>query len=92
MTIEILSKISKGEEYLHILGMKQVRLRHHGDIARIEVDLSEMDLVLNSGIRTKIVNKLKEIGYLYVTLDLSGYRTGSLNIAIDKAGEKISHD
>lgn len=92
VSIETLSKISKGEEYLRSLGLRQVRLRHHGDIARIEVGFTEMDLVLNSGIRSEITNKLKEIGYLYVTLDLSGYRTGSLNIAFDKAGEKIPHD
>jgi uncharacterized protein len=76
---DILTKINEGEKYLHSLGLHQLRLRHHGDIARIEVDEKEMLLVMNPAIRLEIVKKLKELGYKYVSLDLTGYRTGSLN-------------
>jgi uncharacterized protein len=61
-----------------------LRLRHHGDIARIEVDEKEMPLVMNPAIRLEIVKKLKELGYKYVSLDLAGYRTGSLNEVLNK--------
>jgi uncharacterized protein len=90
VTSEILSKIAEGERYLKSQGLHQLRLRHHGDIARIEVNADEMDLVIKAETRQNIVKRLKEIGYLYVTLDLSGYQTGSLNVKIlDKAkGEK----
>jgi len=87
VTLETISKISKGEDYLRGLGLRQIRLRHHGNIARIEIASSEMDLLLKPDIRTEIVHNLKEIGYLYITLDLAGYRSGSLNDAIG-TGEK----
>jgi pyridinium-3,5-biscarboxylic acid mononucleotide sulfurtransferase len=76
---QILSQINAGEKYLHSLGLHQLRLRHHGDIARIEVDEAEMPLVMNPAIRKQIIIELKKLGYKYVALDLTGYRTGSLN-------------
>jgi uncharacterized protein len=65
--------------YLHDLGIRQLRLRHHGNIARIEVDEQEMTVLLDNVSRKKIVEQLKKVGYRYVVLDLTGYRTGSLN-------------
>jgi uncharacterized protein len=82
VTLETLHLISEGEKFLHSLGLGQLRLRHHGDIARIEVDEKEMGILLKDEIRRKIVQKLKSLGYKYVTLDLTGYRTGSLNVGI----------
>ena len=82
VTPEILHKIAEGEKYLHSLGLRQLRLRHHGDIARIEVDESEMSLILKEGVRSEIVKHLQALGYRYVALDLAGYRTGSLNVGI----------
>jgi len=79
VTREILNTISEGEKYLRSLGMRELRLRHHGDIARIEVDMEGMALLLDDGVRRQMVNKLKSLGYTYVTLDLAGYRSGSLN-------------
>jgi pyridinium-3,5-biscarboxylic acid mononucleotide sulfurtransferase len=90
VTAGILQKIAAGERVLHRLGFKQVRLRHHGDIARIEVDEKDMPLLFDDDTRYEIVDKLKELGYLYITLDLSGYRTGSLNEAIKQ--DKISFE
>ena len=82
VTEEALYKIAEGEKYLHSLGLRQLRLRHHGDIARIEVDEKDMALVLRDDIRRGIVNHMKSLGYGYVALDLTGYRTGSLNAGI----------
>jgi uncharacterized protein len=83
VTSGVLQMIAEGEKFLHTLGLEQLRLRHHGDIARIEVSEKEIGLVLKDDIRLKIVQKLKSFGYQYVTLDLVGYRTGSLNIGFD---------
>ena len=82
VTEEALHKIAGGEDFLHSLGLRQLRLRHHGDIARIEVDEKDMVLVLKDDIRRRIVDHIKSLGYRYVALDLTGYRTGSLNAGI----------
>lgn len=75
----ILEKIEKGEEIIRQLGFSQVRLRHHGEIARIEIDPKEFLLWFKPGISEKVVADLKKLGYRYITLDLDGYRAGSLN-------------
>jgi uncharacterized protein len=82
VTPDVLHKIGEGEKYLHSLGLGQLRLRHHGDIARLELDENDMALIMKDGIRREIVEQIKTLGYKYVTLDLTGYRTGSLNIGI----------
>jgi uncharacterized protein len=79
VTAETLNKIARGENYLHSLGLRQVRLRHHGDIARIELDQPDMAKIIKTDIRQGIIEHFKALGYKYVTLDLTGYRTGSLN-------------
>lgn len=86
VTEDVVHKIAAGELYLRGLGIRQLRLRHHGDIARIEIDAKDFERVLDDETRSEIVKRLKAIGYLYVTLDLTGYRTGSLNAAIGQAG------
>jgi len=83
VTPEILRMIAEGEKFLRSLGLYQLRLRHHCQIARIELDENEMPVVLRDGIRQQVVKRLQELGYRYVTLDLAGYRTGSLNPPID---------
>jgi uncharacterized protein len=83
VTLETLQLISEGEKFLHSLGLGQLRLRHHGDIARIEVDEKEIGILLKDEIRRKTVEHMKSLGYKYVTLDLTGYRTGSLNIGLE---------
>ena len=79
VTAETLNKIAQGEKYLHSLGLRQLRLRHHGDIARIELDQEDMEKIIKADIRQGIVDHLKALGYKYVALDLTGYRIGSLN-------------
>ena len=86
VTAETLSKIAQGETYLHSLGLRQLRLRHHGDIARIELDPQDMAIILKEDIRRGIVDHLKALGYKYVALDLAGYRIGSLNEVLNVAG------
>jgi len=74
-----LKQIGQAEEFLKELGFRQVRVRHHGQIARIEVEIGDLPRIVERGIREKIIEKLKKLGYTYVSLDLAGYRTGSMN-------------
>jgi len=85
VTVEALSSVEQAEQYLRSLGIRQLRVRHHvlpsGDTAaRIETDDAGMDALLAD--RRTVAERLKAFGYLYVTLDLAGYRTGSLNEAL----------
>lgn len=79
ITHERLKMIDRAEQLLLDLGFKQVRVRFHGDIARIEIGQDEFTKVLDLEIRDKIYGEFKEIGFKYTALDLKGYRTGSLN-------------
>jgi len=79
VTRDTLRRIADGEQYLRNLGIRECRLRHHRNIARIEVNGEGMSLLLNSQIRQDLVKQIKALGYTYVTLDLGGYRSGSLN-------------
>src|SRR6266576_6101751 len=74
-----LRTIERAEQALRALGFRMFRVRHHDDVARIEIARSEMPRALEPEIAAAIVRELKEIGYRYVSLDLQGYRTGSLN-------------
>lgn len=76
---DTLRRIADGERCLRELGIHECRLRHHGNIARIEVNGESMSLLLDSQIRQDLVKRIRALGYTYVTLDLSGYRSGSLN-------------
>ncbi len=77
VTIENLSKIEQAEDYLRGLGIREVRARHHDRLCRIEVGEEEMDFAF--GHRQEIVAALKKIGYLWVSMDMAGLRSGSLN-------------
>jgi len=79
VTPERLGMIERAEEVLRGLGLRQVRVRHHGDVARLEVDPADFEELVRSPVRDLVVSRLREIGYRYVSLDLQGYRTGSLN-------------
>jgi uncharacterized protein len=74
-----LEQVAKAEEFLWSLGFSQVRVRHHNQIARVEVDSDGVQRLFEPGLRAKIVENLKKLGYSYVTLDLAGYRSGSMN-------------
>lgn len=79
ITREELTTIDKAEQFLRELGVRQLRVRHHDQIARIEVSKEDMAKFVEGGVRERIVKKFKELGYTYVTLDLGGYRMGSMN-------------
>jgi uncharacterized protein len=80
ITLDRLHRIEQGERFLRELGVRQIRLRDHGHIARIEVQREDMALFLDEELPAKLTERIKELGYRYVTLDLEGYRTGSMNI------------
>ena len=84
VTREALSMIDRSEAYLKSLGFRQVRVRHHETIARIEVAVGEIPRFFQDGVGDQVASRLKEIGYQYVTLDLQGYRSGSLNEGLRK--------
>jgi len=75
--METLSKVERAEDYLRSLGLREVRARHHDRLCRIEVGENEMDLAFSH--RTEIVEAVKKLGYLWVSMDLAGLRSGSLN-------------
>ena len=79
ITVEKLSMVERAEQFLLDIGFRQIRVRHHGDIARIEVNVEERNKFFDVKIMDRVANKLKSIGFKYVTLDLLGYRTGSMN-------------
>ncbi len=80
--LEAVGRIDAAEMFLHDLGFRQVRVRHHDKIARIEVDAADIERLLAPDVRTAVHNRLRKLGYLYVTVDLAGYRTGSMNEAV----------
>ncbi|MBR6384217.1 MAG: ATP-dependent sacrificial sulfur transferase LarE [Lachnospiraceae bacterium] len=81
---EKLSMVDKAEQLLLDLGFRQVRVRIHGTMARIEVLPDEFSKLISEDIRSKITASFKEFGFTYVTMDLTGYRTGSMNEVIKK--------
>lgn len=79
VTPEKLAQIESCENYLKDLGFKVVRVRHHGDVARIELGRGEMPRFFNEKLRDQVAAAFKAFGFLHITLDLQGYRAGSLN-------------
>lgn len=89
ITVEKLGRIEQAEDYLHSLGLRQVRVRSHQDIARIEVAPEERVKLLDLTVMDEVSARLKSFGFLYVSLELSGYVMGSLNKAIGRGGAHI---
>ena len=79
LTEEKLARVDAAEEFLAKLGCTQLRVRCHCNLARVEVGQEDFAKLLDPAIRAEITAYLKKLGFLYVTLDLQGYRTGSLN-------------
>jgi len=79
ITKKKLDMIDKAEQYLLDLGFLQIRVRHHNNIARIEIYQEEFEKLIRKDIRNKVCNKFKELGFTYTVMDLDGYRTGSMN-------------
>ena len=82
ITHEKLKAVETSEQFLLDLGFRQVRVRHHGNMARIEIHPDEMGKLLQTDIRESIYSKIRQAGFTYVSLDLRGYRTGSMNETI----------
>jgi len=85
VTREALSAIEQGEEALRQLGFRQLRVRHHGDIVRIEIDRSELPRALDPELAAEFTRIFKSLGFKYVTLDLEGFRSGSMNAVLPVA-------
>ena len=79
VTPERLAQVEEGEERLRGLGFRQLRVRHHGELARVEIDPAELGRALEPAMARAIVAAIKPLGFRYVSLDLEGYRTGALN-------------
>lgn len=79
ITIEKLQQIEKAEIFLHNLGFPKLRVRHHGKVARLEVPIDKLNLIIEQEIRLSIISFFKKLGFKYVSLDLEGYRRGSMN-------------
>jgi pyridinium-3,5-biscarboxylic acid mononucleotide sulfurtransferase len=82
ITLEKLKKVGACEVFLKELGFREFRVRYHGDLARIEVALEHIDRLMEKDTREAVVHRFKEIGFNFVSVDLQGYRTGSLNEAL----------
>jgi len=84
ITEQALAQIEQAELLLRELGLRQLRVRHHGNVARIEVPLADFAVVLAH--RGRIARELKALGYVYVALDLTGFRSGSMNEVLKSDG------
>ncbi len=84
ITLQMLSQVERAELVLKQMGFRQLRVRHHTDIARLEIEAAEFEAVLRQ--REQIVARLKALGYAYVTLDLVGFRSGSMNEVLPAHG------
>jgi pyridinium-3,5-biscarboxylic acid mononucleotide sulfurtransferase len=82
VSAEILSQVERAEDALHALGFHQVRVRHHGDLARIEIARDDLPRALNVAILDQITAAVRGCGFTYVTLDTQGYRSGSMNAVL----------
>ncbi len=84
VTVETIRTIEQGEEAIRNLGFKQFRVRFHGDLVRLEIAVEELPKALTIECSKNFSSIFKQLGFLYVTLDLEGYRQGSLNAALTK--------
>jgi len=83
-----LKQVSQAEEYLRKLGFTQVRVRHHGQIARIEIEPPEFPKITEKKVREAVIKNFKKFGYIYIALDLAGFRSGSMNEPLNLASGK----
>jgi uncharacterized protein len=82
VTAENLSQVERAEDALYALGFPQVRVRHHGELARIEIAREDLPRALNLAVLDQITAAVSACGFTYVTLDTQGYRTGSMNAVL----------
>jgi uncharacterized protein len=79
VTAENLAQVERAEDAMHALGFRQVRVRHHGELARVEIARQDLPRALNLAMLDSITAALRACGFVYVTLDTQGYRSGSMN-------------
>ena len=82
VTREVLEQVEKGEESLRQLGFREFRVRHHGELARVEISRAEMPRAMSMEMMDAISTALRQVGFQYVTLDTAGFRSGSLNAVL----------
>ena len=90
VTEQRLHQIDEAENFLRELGLVEFRVRHHDTIARIEVDPKDVERVTTEPVRSQIVDKLKSLGFKFVTVDLQGFRSGALNEALSEQQKRKS--
>ena len=84
VTVEKLKMIDQGEEILRSFGFRQSRVRHHGEVVRIEIARDELEKALSLEMFDRLAGRFKAIGFRFVTLDVEGYRTGALNEVLEQ--------
>lgn len=84
ITRQRLRQVEEVEDFLAVKGFKTFRARHHGDVLRIELARKDMSLAISDDLSTEIVNAAKKAGFAYVTLDLEGFRSGSMNEVLNR--------
>ena len=89
VTIERLSKVDRGEEILREFGFREFRVRHHDQLVRLEIAQAEMDRVMRKEVFQELAARFRELGFKYVTLDLEGFRSGSMNEVLDSQNENV---
>jgi pyridinium-3,5-biscarboxylic acid mononucleotide sulfurtransferase len=82
ITPEKLRQVDAAEAFIRSLGFRQFRVRHHDRMARLEIDQDEMGKLWENGLRERIVKRMRELGYIYVALDLAGFQSGSANLLL----------
>jgi uncharacterized protein len=82
VTIERLQNVDRGEEILREFGFREFRVRHHDTLVRLEISPAEMDRALQKDVVDQLAARFRELGFKYVTLDLHGFRSGSMNEAL----------
>ena len=87
-----LTRIARAEEFLHDLDIKQLRVRHHDTVARIEVEPDDFATLLDSDVRRAVTEHFRSLGYAYVTLDLDGFRSGSLNELLPRLNQNATNN
>lgn len=89
VTVEKLRQVEEAEAYLHSLGFRQLRVRHHDRLARIELMTEELEKIMQPDIRNKVNERFRELGFIWVALDLAGFQTGSMNKALKRSADDV---
>ena len=92
VTPENLSQVERAEDVLHALGFPQVRVRHHGELARVEIARNDLPRALTISMLDRITEALRPLGFTYITLDTQGYRSGSMNDVLPVSAIASAHE